>query len=260
MRFYLGVLLALLAVQLTFACEVIDDAGQTIRLDRPALRIVSLAPDITETLFAAGAGQHIVGVMQGSDYPAAAKKILIIGSSNRIDSEAILRLQPDLLVTWNAVKIPAVLKNRGIPIYTSHIKKITDVPRMLRNMGCLAGTEAIADSAADQFMQRYMILKHRYAHATKISVFYEVWSRPLLTITKESWIDDVIVLCGGVNPFANLKGQAPEIDREALMRAHPDVIIEPGTLDADFIERAGPRLIDGAEMLCQRLDKIRAAK
>lgn len=270
-------LILLWAHSFAHACVVYDDLGRVVSLTHPAKRIISLAPDMTETLFAAGAGSAIVGVMQGSDYPIAARHIKVIGRSGSIDSEQVLALHPDLIVTWSAVQIPQSIKNMGIPMYTSHITKMTDIPVTLRKFGCLAGTEPVATAAADQFMRRYLMLKNTYAMTPPVSVFYQVWPLPLLTITKQSWIDDVITLCNGQNIFRTLAGVAPEVNLEAVVRANPDVMIATSAtqqwsswanltavkyhhiyvIDADLIERAGPRLIDGAAAMCQQFAMAR---
>jgi iron complex transport system substrate-binding protein len=261
-----------------WACEVIDDAGNQIHLTSPAKRIISLAPDLTELLFAAGAAQSIIGVMQGSDYPPAAKKIPIIASYNRFNSEAILASHPDLIVAWvggtNAAQLQQ-LKQLNIPVFLSHQRDLTDIPITLRKLGCLAGTEKIANLAATHFEQHYQALQHQYAHQKTISVFYEMWPHPLITVNKDSWINQIIELCGGKNIFASAHGIAPQVNFEAVLAANPDVIISTATsadwkeiwqtwrtlpavknqfiysVNSDWLERAGPRLLNGAEAVCR---------
>ncbi len=263
------------------ACEVIDDAGQKIKLAHPAQRIISLAPDLTEILFAAGASKHIIGVMQGSDYPEAAKTIPVIANYNSIDVETIVALRPDLIVAWSEESFAEKLKTLGIPVYFSQQKKITDIPDTLKRLGCLAGTEKMANQAAEQFSQRYLLLQKKYSHKKVVSVFYQVWPKPLVTISKASWINDVISLCGGKNIFANLKGAAPEVNLEAVLVANPEVIIGTDTkldwekmwsawpqisavynqhlfaINPDWVERAGPRLLVGVDAICRDLELAR---
>ncbi len=267
----------LLCCSITNACEVTDDAGQKIHLVHPAKRIISLAPDLTELLFAAGAGHQIVGVMQGSDYPDAAKKIPIVGNYLSLNAEAILSLKPDLIIAWeggNSALQLQQLKHFPIPVFLSHQRDVTDIPKTLQKLGCLAGTERIANRAATEFLKHYQTLQKQYAHQKPVSVFYEVWPRPLTTINHESWINQIITLCGGKNIFANLKMIAPQVNEEAVIAANPEVIIGPDTTDwqstwkkwpqltavnqkhlyaihPDWIERAGPRLINGAEEICR---------
>lgn len=258
---------------------MIDDTGQVIQLQQPAKRIVSLAPDLTELLFAVGAGENIVGVMRGSDYPLAAKKIPIVANYNSIDSEAILALHPDLIVSWTDVGFIPQLKMLNIPVYLSHQKKIVDIPATLSRFGKLTGYTAIAEKAAAVFSQDYHSLQKKYSHAKMINVFYQVWSRPLITITQESWINEIIILCGGKNSFEHMMGAAPEVSLESVVVANPDVIIGMDIkgwnswskltavkkhhvyeLDSDVIERAGPRLLVGMEAVCSIMDKVRHDK
>ena len=267
-----------------FACEVIDDAGHVVHLNHPAKRIISLAPDLTELLFAAGAGPSIVGVMQGSDYPAAAKKIPLVASYNRLNSEAVLALHPDLVVAWAGGSSAAQLqqlKTMGIPVFLSHQHDLTDIPKTLQKLGCLAGTETTANRAAADFLQRYQDLQHRYSHLKTIAVFYEMWPHPLITVNKDSWINQIIVLCGGENIFASARGVAPQVSMEAVLATNPTVIISTATtadweeiwqtwpqlsavknqfiypIAPDWLERAGPRLLNGAAAVCADIDHAR---
>jgi iron complex transport system substrate-binding protein len=282
-RWIVWVVLLLGIFQSTQACTVVDDEKQTLHLVHPAQRIISLAPDLTELLFAAGAGTHIVGVMRGSDYPAPqVKQIPIVASYNQIDVEHIVLLHPDLIVAWAESRLPEQLKKLGIPIYLSHQHKLTDIPRTLQRLGCLAGTSQVANKAAMDFMQQYHRLQKKYAGQKSVSVFYEVWPQPLMTITGASWINDVITLCGGRNIFANLRGVSPEINMEAVIHENPDVIIinESGSdwqkqwrewpellavkqkqlyfIDPNLIERAVQRILNGAEKMCNIIAAVRS--
>lgn len=268
-------LLFLIRANLIWACEVIDDTGQIIRLQHPAQRIISLAPDLTEILFAAGAGNNIIGVVKDSDYPDATKKIPIIATYNSIDLEKIAIMHPDLIVAWTETSYLSPLKKLGIPIYLSHPRHLTDIADSMQRLGCLAGTEKQAGIAANQYLQRYHLLQKKYRSSKTVTVFYQVWPQPLMTITKNSWINEVISFCGGKNIFADLNGVAPEINIESVIVNNPDVII--GTrqdslkqwqawpqltavktkrllmINSDLIERASPRILNGIEEMCQSL-------
>ncbi len=256
------------------ACVVYDDAGVRIALSHPAKRIISLAPDLTELLFAAGAGKQIVGVIKGSDYPTEANTIPIVASFNQLDLERIATLHPDLIVVWADSHLVEQLKKLDSPVYVSQQRKLTDIPHTLQRLGCLAGTSRVANSAAKQFFLHYHQLQKKYSTQKKLPVFYQVWPQPLMTITKASWINEVITLCGGKNIFADLIGVAPEVSVEAVIRQNPAVIIGSKSqytwqrqwdkwpelfavkkkavyaIDADLIARAGPRVLEGAEEMC----------
>jgi len=262
-------------------CTLHDDTGQLIHLTQPATRIISLAPDSTENLFAIGAEKKIIGVISGSDYPAAAKEIPIIGSYMGLDLERIIALHPDLIVTWGHLfsRQLDALKKMAIPIYTVEPKKLEDIPRTLKNLGCLTGNEKTANQVADNFSKQLLVLSKQYAHEKKVTVFYQIGADSLITINKESWINEVISLCGGQNIFANVKTLAPEIDWESLIVADPQVIISDAinldwrnywqrwpqltavkkqalfSINPDLIDRASPRLLQGAAQMCKLINK-----
>lgn len=264
-----------------------DDAGFTIRLPAPARRIVSLAPHISETLFAAGAGERLVGVVEYSDFPAAAQKLPRLGSYERIDLEALLTLKPDLVIAWQS-GTPAALVERlralGLKVYLSQPNRVDGIASDLERYGQLAGTSTVADAAAARFRQRLAGLRANYSSKPRLKVFYQVWHQPLMTIGGEQIISDVIRLCGGENVFANLPSMAPTVSVEAVLLAAPQVIVAAGMGDArpewldswkkwprlpavaqgnlfaihpDLMHRHTPRLLDGAEQMCRQLEIAR---
>jgi iron complex transport system substrate-binding protein len=284
MRDVFLLILSVFLISASYACDVIDDADTHLHFSQPAKRIISLAPDLTELLFAAGAGAAIVGVMQGSDYPVAAKKIPVVASYNKLNSEVILTLHPDLVVAWVGGSSAAQLqqlKALGIPVFLSHQHDLKDIPETLRKLGCLAGTAPIANQAAATFLQRYQSLQQRYSQKKIVSVFYEMWPHPLITVNKDSWINHIIVLCGGKNIFSDARGVAPQVNMEAVLALNPEVILSTATaadwkkiwqawpqlsavkkqfiysIPPDWLERAGPRLLDGADAVCHDLDAVR---
>lgn len=269
-------LFLLLMLHAAYAHDVVDDEGHVLKLLKPANHIVSLSPDLTEILFAVGAGNNIVGVMQGSDYPATAKQLPIVANYMSINVETILSLHPDLIVVWKDVPFLQQLKQLHVPIYVSHPVVVEDIPKTMRHLGRLTGNQAVADTQANQFLKKYHAIKMRYQSQTKIRVFYQVWSKPLLTVTQRSWLNDVINLCGGKNIFANLRGISPAVSEEAVVLSDPDVILGADTdvwkrfstmtaverkhiiaMDTSLIERAGPRILVGAEQLCRVIDEVR---
>lgn len=265
-----------------------DDFGNEVRLARPAARIVSLAPHLTELLYAAGAGQRLVGAVEFSDFPPEASALPRVGSDARIDLEAVLALRPDLVVAWpNAGSLRTVerLAELGLPVFRSEPRELDDVARTLQRLGRLAGSEAQAERAAAAFRARAAALEKRYGGQRKVRVFYQIWDRPLLTVNGDHIISKVIGLCGGENVFAGLPLLVPEVDREAVLRADPAAIVASGSNDAqpqwlemwrpfpglaaaargqlyaipaDLIQRQTPRILEGAERLCGMLEAARA--
>jgi iron complex transport system substrate-binding protein len=265
------------------ACDVIDGSGQHVRLSQPAQRIISLAPDITEMVFAMGAGGHLVGVMQGSDYPLAAKTKPVVGSYHSIDIEKIISLHPDLIITWSTTfsRSLSVIKRLGIPVYVSDPHRLEDIPHTMKQLGCLTGMENTAQDQARYFLQELNRLRMQYEHAKSIRVFYQIGAYSLITVNKNSWINEVISLCGGQNVFANARFAAPEMSWEAVVSANPQVIVTDAqmldwkqrwqrwpqiaavkqqhlyAIHPDLIERASPRLLQGVSQMCVALDAAR---
>lgn len=267
--------------------DLTDDQGKPVHLAQPARRIVSLAPHVTELLYAAGAGERVVGAVQYSDYPEAAKKVARVGSYTAVDMEKVVALKPDLVVAWKSGNRDAhldKLRGLGIPVFINEPRKIDDVARSLSQLGRLAGTEAVAEPAAKAFRERYAALAAKYSARPKVRTFYEIWNRPLMTINGEHLIADVMRLCGGENVFAKLPVLAPAIDVEAVLAAQPEAIVASGMGEArpewlddwrkwtklpavargnlffippDQIQRHTPRILDGAERLCGQLEEAR---
>jgi iron complex transport system substrate-binding protein len=266
----------LLLLPLQAGAQVLDDYGN--RVEVKASRIVSLAPHLTELVYAAGAGSRMVGAVDYSDFPPAARELPRVGSDAHINIESVLALQPDLIVAWpNPGSVRAIdrLAELGLPVFRSEPRELEDIATTLERLGTLAGTQAEAQRAARAFRARKAELEKRYSGRPKLRVFYQVWDRPLLTVNGDHVISKVIALCGGENVFAALPLIAPEVDAEAVLRANPDVVLtsRPGTeppkwlpnsrffvVPADLIQRHTPRLLEGAERVCRALEEARAAR
>lgn len=269
---------------------VVDNAGETVRLERPARRIVSLAPHVTEQLFAAGAGARIVGAVEYSDYPPEAKRIPRVGDNRAIDVERLLAMKPDLIVAWfhgNVGRQIDQIRSLGLPVYYSQPRTMDDIATGLEHMGMLAGTEKIAAEAARGFRERVRSLRERYGAREPVSVFYEIWNRPLYTVNGEHLISDVLRLCGGRNVFAELRVLAPTVTQEAVLKTDPIAIVASGmtgarpewlddwkawpdlqavklgnlfSIESDLMNRHGPRIVEGARQVCEMLDLARTRK
>jgi iron complex transport system substrate-binding protein len=267
-----------------------DDTGQEVRLKAPAQRIVTLAPHAAESLYAAGAGDKLIGTVEYSDYPPAAKKVPRVGGYSRIDMEAVAALKPDLVIAWqsgNNLTQVDKLKALGLTVYISQPNKMADVADQLERLGQLAGTEVAANAAAASFRKRLETLQTANASKPKVRVFYQIWKSPLMTVGGPQIISDAIRLCGGDNVFGNLGQMAPTVSVEAVLEADPEAIIATGMGDAkpewlhdwdkwtrmtavkrgnlfhinpDIMQRHTPRILDGAEKLCAHLDVARSRR
>ena len=270
------------------AVEVVDYKQRRVHLAHAARRIVALAPHIVENLFAAGAGGQIVGVVDYCDYPAAALDIPRVGSLSGYSLEAIARAKPDLIVLWDSghsAHMLTQLEKLGVAVYVSDPRHLQDVPRSIRDYGVLSGHEEHAELAAAAFETRRATLQARYSHKPPVRTLYQVWNDPIQTINDKHIISDVMRLCGGENAFGDALALAPKISVESVIARNPDAIIASGMAEQrpdwlddwkawpllkavthnhlyfippDIIQRHTPRILDGAAMLCEQLDRSRA--
>lgn len=271
------------------AISLQDDAGQQVTLAKPAQRIVALAPHIAELLFSAGAGDRLVGTVSYSDYPEAAKKIPLVGSYNQVNFEQVLALQPDIIIAWqsgNSSDTLEKLASLHLPVYLSEPKDMQAIARNIRQMGKLAGTETVANAAADAFEQQRDELARANAGKTPVRLFYQVWEDPLYTVGSGHFSRDMFALCGGQNIFADLSDPSPVVTLEAVVARNPQVILGGShkgerdfnhwarrwnnwpsidavrhkqlyLVDQDIYMRSSPRAILGARDLCRILDEVR---
>lgn len=266
--------------------SVIDDQGSRVTLPAPAQRVISLAPHVTELAFAAGGGARLIAVDDNSDYPEAAKALPKAGSFRAIDLERIVAAKPDLLLVWlhgPSARQLEPLRQLGIPLFYSQPKRFADIPSNLRRIGQLLGSSAQAEQAARRFEQDLAALRQQQQGKSKLSVFYQVWDKPLYTLNGQHIVSDAIALCGGINIFARLPVTAPVVTDEAVIAANPQVILSaamrhnddllkrwqrmPGIaavqnrqlhqVNGDLLNRPTPRMIDGTRQLCAKLDLAR---
>lgn len=276
------------------AISVIDDSGQTVTLAQPARRIVSLAPHVTELLYAAGGGDRIVGTVTYSDYPPAARELPRVGDNKALDLERIAALKPDLIVVWrhgNAQKQTDRLRALGMPLFFSEPRRLESIPENLQKLGTLMGTGATAERAAADFRQRIDTLRRTYANRAPVTVFYQVWQQPLMTLNGQHLVSDMLALCGGRNVFANETPLVPTVSVEAVVASNPEAMLTAGMgatqpdrpladfapwekwkqvtavargnlfiVDGDLVNRAGPRAVEGATQICKDLDLARARR
>ena len=277
------------------ALGAVDDAGRTIILEQPPQRVVALAPSLTELVFAAGGGSALVGTSALSDYPPAARAIARVGDAGRLDVEHVIALRPDLVLVWQRGGTSRELEQleaAGIRLFQLEPRRLGDVARAIERLGALLGHEAEANRRARELRAALERLRAAHAGVAPVTVFYQVWPQPLMTINGRHLIDDVLALCGGRNVFAGLRPLVPIISTEAVVAADPEAILaaseRPGaaawqrdpanasfaawhrhgaltatrrswlyTLDGDTISRQGPRIVEGAAAVCAVLDQVR---
>ncbi|WP_354679776.1 cobalamin-binding protein [Cupriavidus plantarum] len=285
---------SLTALPAQAAVTATDDAGQAVTLAQPARRIVSLAPHVTELIYAAGGGDRIVGTVTYSDYPHEARDIPRVGDNKSLDLERIAALKPDLIVVWrhgNAQKQTDRLRALGMPLFFSEPRRLESIPENLEKLGTLMGTSTVANRAAADFRQQIDTLRKTYASRPPVTVFYQVWQQPLMTLNGQHLISDMLALCGGRNLFANETPLVPTVSTEAVVAGNPEVMLTAGMgatrpdrpladftmwqkwkqvtavarnnlfiVDGDLVNRAGPRVVRGAEEICKDIDIARSRR
>lgn len=250
-------------------------------------RIVSMAPHITELLFAAGAGAQVVGATEYSDFPAEARAVPRIGNAFRFDYERIIALRPDIAVAWRTgtpAEVVRRLETLGVRVVTLPVQSLEDIGAAIEELGRLAGTGPAAAQAAARFRRELAATAASYAGRAPVRVFIELDHQPLFTVTGRHLISEMVTLCGGVNVFASLPGLAPSVDLEAVVAAAPEAILYTGPdpdparqwrgrneipavrrgevlrVPADLVSRATPRASAGTRAVCEAIEAVRGRR
>ncbi len=250
-------------------------------------RIVVLAPHAGELVCAAGACERIIGVVSYTDFPPQLNRLPKVGDYTRINHEALLKLKPDLVIAWQGgTPQPTLqrLKKMGFRLFLSAPEKLEDIPAEIQQLGHILGTQPHADKVATILKRQLDALKARFHTGQKVSVFYQLWFPPLMTIGAQQFITQAIALCGGQNIFADIQHPAPTVNIEAVIARNPEVILLGGekkrhpdwrhfwkkwpmikavhdnriyAVEGDLLQRPGPRLIAGTAQLCWQLKQHR---
>ncbi len=251
-------------------------------------RVVTLAPNLTELVYAAGAGDTLVGVSAYSDYPAAALDLPIVGDAFMVDQEQLAVLQPDLLLVWQSgtpAHVVDELRRIGYNVEVIQTRGTVDVAAALRRIGVLTGYMDKANEVAAKFEAGLDSIEQQYAGQDEVRVFYQVSRRPLFTVNGEHYVSKLIHACGGRNVFADLGDLAPTIDVEAVVERDPEVMLASSDagedafaewqrwphiaankyqnhflMPADAIGRATPRLLTAAVAVCEALQTARSRR
>lgn len=258
----------------------VDDAGRRMYFAKPPARIVSLAPSITEMLFAMEAGEQLVGVTDFCDYPPEALKKPKVGYSNP-NLESLVALQPDLVVAPNDFLKPDVivrLEQLNIPVFILADKNVEGIFVHIQTLGRIVGRSPKADTVAMQLRQQVAAIQRRIQGTTPVRVLYVLNSQPLITVGPGSFIDQLIGMAGGINIAAKSAAPYPRLSLEAVLQEDPEVLVFPvgkaegiseseqqawlqwstmtavkqgrlHQISADWLNRPGPRIAQGLESL-----------
>ncbi len=266
------------------AIELTNADGSFVALKIPATSVVTLSPNLTELVFAAGGSDKLIAVVEWSDFPEAAKEIPRIGNAFRLDMEQLLKLKPDLVIAWdsgNPAEVLEKIESLGIPVWRTGISTPAQIADLLIQIGHALATEKTADLAANNFRQQLQAIQEQYQENPAFSYFIQLYSKPLYTVNGDHLITQALSLCRGNNIFAKLDVLAPAVSPESVIAASPDVIFytqsensesmqnnniehwkpwvgsgaEPRfiPLNPDWISRPGPRILKGVRQACQAL-------
>lgn len=261
--------------------------NETNNNKKTAKRIIALAPHIVENLYAVGAGGLIVGTTEHADFPEQANQIPRIGNYARLNIEQVLAVDPDLIIAWksgNPSDDLARLKKLGLNIVYSQPDHLEDVAKELKYFGELTGNIALGQQKSAEFLKHLASIRANYQDKKALSVFYELWPRPLTTVANDAWPQQQLNVCQATNPFIDSETDYPQINIENVILKAPQIIIQPSSHgmnspdnvnwqqwqdipavknnafihpDADQLHRMTSRSLDELALLCQKIDQFR---
>ncbi|MGH7702178.1 MAG: helical backbone metal receptor, partial [Gemmatimonadales bacterium] len=214
------------------ALTIIDDAGDTVRLARPAQRVVSLSPTTTEILFAIGAGELVVGRTRWCDYPEAARRVESVGDGIPPSIEAVLARRPDLVLLYNSgqnADASARLRESGVAALRLNMDHLADVSRLARLLGPLVERRAGGDSLATSFDSALAGQERRGAAGPRPRILLLAWDQPPIAIGAGSFQSEILRLAGGENLFGDLPASSATVSIEAIAARDPDLILVSDT-------------------------------
>lgn len=263
--------------------EVVDEAGRKVTVPVNIERIVSLAPNLTEIVYAVAAGDKLVGVTEYCDYPAAAKQVAKIGDTMHPSAERIIALKPQIVLVSTASQLEAFtrqLDQQHIAVYVTNPRTLDEIFHSIETLGDLFGHHDWAVTVAQELRTRAASVEVATRERKPVKVFYQVSGEPLYTIGKEGYLTDVVRRAGGISVTADVPGAFPRFSDEAALAARPEAIILPtggsmGSANAtpaaalrnspavlnnrvykindDLLSRPGPRLVEGLEEMARAL-------
>jgi len=265
--------------------SVKDDLGREVRLPQYVGRAVSLAPSLTETVFAIGAGDRLVGVTTYCNYPEEAKSIQKVGDTLNPNIETIIALRPDVVLVSTASQLETytkTLEQNGIAVYVSNPTSLNGVFENMQKLAELFGTGDETSgligtlSGRESFIRHRLLLPRNGEPVRVVPVFLQISKEPLFTIGKDSYLNQVVRSAAGRSVTENVASAFPKLSKETALALQPEAIIlsdspdnqEPNEvfknspavrngrvykINADIISRPGPRLIDAMEQIARDL-------
>lgn len=265
------------------ARELTDDAGRRVSLPAKVDRVVSLAPNLTEIVFAVGAGDRLVGRTSYCDYPAAAKAVAEVGDTLHPSLERIIALKPQVVLVSTASQLEVFthqLQGQNIAVYVTDPHDLEGVFRSIAQIGEIVGEKDQANLLVEKLRERTNAVAQAINQKQPVRVFYQVSGEPLYTAGHDAFVTDLMRRAGGASVTADVPGAWPKYSNESALAARPDAIVLPtgGSMGAansnvaealrqspavrngrvykindDHLARPGPRSVDGLEELAHAL-------
>ncbi len=261
--------------------QIEDDLGRRLTIPERVERVVSLAPNLTENIFAVGAGDRLVGVTTYCNYPEEARKIQKIGDTVSPNMEAIVALRPQIVFVSTASQIEnfaRTLEEQNIAVFVTDPQTMEDVLTNLRELGEIFGTLERTTILLNELQERLLAVDEQVRGRPKARAFVQISKEPLFTIGKESFLTEMIGRAGGESVTREVATAYPKLNKETALALDPEVIIlsdsednrEPNDvfknskavknnrvhrIDADIISRPGPRLVAALEQLAEALHR-----
>jgi len=264
--------------------ELTDGVGRKIQIPQEVDRVVSLAPNLTEIVFALGDGSHLAGDTDYCDYPAEASQKPHVGGPINPNLEEVVALKPDLVLATsiNRRETVSALDRIGVPVYVTDPHSVDEMIDAVEHLGSALGVEKSAALLAEDLRGRLSVLDHRLAGMSPRRVLFVVWTDPLISIGRETFIADALRRAGGLS-VVETKAEWPHVGMEEIVRLQPEVLVfasahagdtqrdidslrlRPGwkslaamqqdniVVISDAINRPAPRMVDAIEALARAL-------
>ena len=259
--------------------EITDDLGRRIKIPERVERVVSLAPNLTENIFAVGAGDRLAGVTSFCNFPQEAQKIQKVGDTISPNIETILALKPQIVFVSTASQIETFTKTleaQGITVFVTNPKDLAGVLANLKQLGEIFGTEDKTNALLGELEKRIAAVDARAKDKSKVKTFVQISKEPLFTVGKESFLTEIVERAGGTSVTRDVATAYPKISKETALALNPDVVIlsespdnlEPNDvfknspamknqkvfkINADILSRPSPRIVDALEQIAEAL-------
>lgn len=262
---------------------MVDGLSRRVSVPAKVDRVVSLAPNLTEIVYAVGAGNRLVGDTTFCDYPAEARSVAKVGDTIHPSLESVVALRPQVVLISTSSQLEAFMRQldeQHITVFVTDAHDLASVFHAIEQIGELLGEQERAHRVADELRTRASSVEERVKGREPVRVFYQLSAEPLYTAGKSSYITDMIKRAGGRSVTEDVEGEWPRLSDEAALAARPEAIIlatadsmgggnsdvaaplrnSPAVtkgrvyrINGDLLSRPGPRLVDGLEQIARSL-------